>query len=161
MGLLHQILGHRPTRSILDKDTANVWQDIDLRVDPDPFCISRQISTINKRSCSKTPLKSKTPYKQFFVYIIPATSSKILTDDTNFDNYLLFVDDYSIIPKLCVMENITTEEFIDRLDIFQEIFVKVHEFGWSYVKIIETDAATQFSSKDFHQFFLHMGYNFH
>ena len=35
--ILHQILGHRSTRSIVAGDTTNVWQDIELRVDPYPF----------------------------------------------------------------------------------------------------------------------------
>ena len=35
--LLHQILGHRSTRSFLAGDTANFWEDVELRIDPDPF----------------------------------------------------------------------------------------------------------------------------
>ena len=35
--LLHHILGHRSTRSLLAGDTDNVWEDIELRIDPDPF----------------------------------------------------------------------------------------------------------------------------
>ena len=35
--LLHQILGHRSTRSILDGNTANVWEDVELRIYPDTF----------------------------------------------------------------------------------------------------------------------------
>ena len=35
--LLHQRLGHRSTRSLLAGDTANFWEDIELRIDPDPF----------------------------------------------------------------------------------------------------------------------------
>ena len=42
--LSHQRLGHRSTRSLLAGDTANVWDDVDLRIDPDPFCTSYQIS---------------------------------------------------------------------------------------------------------------------
>ena len=38
--LLHQILGHRSTRSLIAGDTANVWEDVELRIDPDPFCTS-------------------------------------------------------------------------------------------------------------------------
>ena len=60
-------------------DTANLWQDIELRIDPDPFCTSFQISTINKKARSETPLKAKTPFKWVFMDIIPATSSKSLT----------------------------------------------------------------------------------
>ena len=35
--LLHQRLGHRSTRSLLDGDTANVWEDIELIIHPDPL----------------------------------------------------------------------------------------------------------------------------
>ena len=47
--LLHHILGHRSTRSFLSGDTANVWEDIELRIYPYPFCTSCQISSMNKR----------------------------------------------------------------------------------------------------------------
>ena len=84
--LLHQVLGQIYTRSILVGYTENLWQDIDIRLDPDPFCIPCQISTINKKAISKTPLKSKTPFKGVFMKIIPATSSKSITKDTTFSN---------------------------------------------------------------------------
>ena len=35
--LLHHRLGNRSTRSLLAGDTANVWEDIDIRIDPNPF----------------------------------------------------------------------------------------------------------------------------
>ena len=35
--LLHQRLGHRSTRSLLDGDTANVWEYVELIIDPYPF----------------------------------------------------------------------------------------------------------------------------
>ena len=47
--LLHQILGHRSTRSLLAGDTANVWEDAELRIDLDPFFSSFQISSMKKR----------------------------------------------------------------------------------------------------------------
>ena len=47
--LLHQILCHRSTRSLLAGDTANVWEYIELRIYPDPFCTSCQISSMNKK----------------------------------------------------------------------------------------------------------------
>ena len=61
--------------------------------------------------------------------IIPATSPISLTRETNFSNYLLIVDAYSKIPKLYGMERITNEEVMDKLDMFQAIFVKVDKFG--------------------------------
>ena len=83
--------------------------------------------------------------------IIPAISSKISTKDTTFINYLLIVDAYSKIPKLYGMENINTEEVMDKLDMFQEIFGKVDEFGWWDMERIKTDADTQFTSKEFQE----------
>ena len=46
--ILHQGLGHRFTRSLLAGDTANVWEDIDLRIDSETFFISCQISSMKK-----------------------------------------------------------------------------------------------------------------
>ena len=57
--LLHQILGHRYTRSLLAGDTANVWEDIELRIDPDLFCTSCQIYSMHKKGKSKNPLNPK------------------------------------------------------------------------------------------------------
>ena len=63
LGLLHHILGHRYTISLMAGDTANFWQDIELRIDPDPFCTSYQISSMNEKSGSKNPLKPKAHFK--------------------------------------------------------------------------------------------------
>ena len=56
---------------------------------------------------------------------ISAISYKSLPKHTNFANYFLIVDAYSNIPKLYGMENITTEEVMDKLDMFQSRFVKL------------------------------------
>ena len=61
--------------------------------------------------------------------VIPSTAPKSLTNDTNFKNYLLIVDDYSKITKLNGMENITTAEVLDKLDMFQSRFGKIDQFG--------------------------------
>ena len=92
LDLLHQILGHISTRSLFDEDTSNVWEDIELRTDPYPFCTSCQISSMNKKARSKNPLKPKSPFKWFFMDIIRSTAPKSLTSDTSFSNYLLIVD---------------------------------------------------------------------
>ena len=110
------------TRSLLAGYTAHVWKNIKLRIYPDPFCILCHIYTINKKPRLNTPLNTKTPLKWVFMYIIPDISSKNLTRDTIFSNYLLVVDAYSKIPKLYGMENINTEEVIDKLYMFQSIF---------------------------------------
>ena len=61
--LLHLILAHRSTRSLLAGDTANVWEDVEFRIYPDPFCTSCQISSMNKKIRSKIPLNPKAPFK--------------------------------------------------------------------------------------------------
>ena len=85
---LHQILGHRSTRSLIVGDTDNFWEDIELRIYPDPFCTSFQISSMKKKARSKNILKPKAPLWWFFMDIIPATAPKSLKSDTNFSNCL-------------------------------------------------------------------------
>ena len=85
---------------------------------------------MNKKVRSKLPLKTKAPFKWVFMDIIPATTPKSLTNDTNFQNYLLIVDAYSKIPKLYGMENITTAEVMDKLDMFYSRFGEIDQFGW-------------------------------
>ena len=43
--LLHQILGHRSSRSFMSGDTANVWEYIEPRIYPELFCTSRLLFT--------------------------------------------------------------------------------------------------------------------
>ena len=43
--LMHQRLGHRSARSLIAGDTANVWEDSEPKIDPDPFCTSCKISS--------------------------------------------------------------------------------------------------------------------
>ena len=74
---------------------------------------------MNKKARSKLPLKPKVPFKWVFMDIIPYTAPKSLTNDTNFKNDLLIVDAYSKIPKLYGMENITTAEVLDKLDMWR------------------------------------------
>ena len=72
-------------------DTANVWEDLELRIDPDPFCTSCKISSMNKKDGSKIPLKPKAHFKWVFMDIIPSTAPKSLTKDTTFSNYLMIL----------------------------------------------------------------------
>ena len=80
--LLHNRLGHISTRSLLAGDTANVWEDVELRIYTYPFCTSCQISSMNKKARSKIPLKPKAPSKWFFMGIVPSTAPKRLTSNT-------------------------------------------------------------------------------
>ena len=104
---------------------------------------------MNKQARSKIPLKPKAPFKLVFMDIVPSTTPKPLTSDTTFSNYLLIVDAYSKIPKLYGMEKLTTEEVMDKLDMFQSRFEKIDQFGWWDLEIISADAGTQFTSTEF------------
>ena len=60
--------------------------------------------------------------------IIQSTAPKSLTIDKTFSNYTLIVDAYSKITKIYVMEKITTEEVMDKLDMFQYRLGEIDEF---------------------------------
>ena len=47
------------------------------------------------------------------------------------------------------MEKITTEEVMDKLDMFQSRFVKIDQFGWWDLEIISADVGTHFTSTEF------------
>ena len=82
--LLHKRLGHISTRLLLAGNTANVWEEVELIIDPDPFCTSCKISSMNRKARSKVPLNPKAPFKWVFMDIIPSTAPKSLTSDTIF-----------------------------------------------------------------------------
>ena len=85
---------------------------------------------MEKKDRSKIPLKPKASFKWVFMDIIPSTAPKSLTNDTTFSKYLLIVDAYSKIPKLYGMENVTTVEVMDKLDMFHSRFGRIDQFGW-------------------------------
>ena len=62
--------------------------------------------------------------------IVPSIAPESLTSYTTFPNYLLIVDAYSKVIKLFDMDKITTEEVMDKLDMFHSRFGKIDEFGW-------------------------------
>ena len=81
--------------------------------------------------------------------IVPSTAPKILTSETTFSKSLLFDDAYSKIPILYGMEKITTEEVMDKLDIFQSRFGKIDQFECWDLERISADAGKQFTSTEF------------
>ena len=81
-----------------------------------------------------------------FTDTIPIISSKSLTKDTNFANLILIVGAYSIITKLYGMENIATEEVMDKIYIFQASLRKVENICLWDTEIIQTNAGKNFNS---------------
>ena len=49
------------------------------------------------------------------------------------------------------MENITTAEVMDKLDMFQSRFGHFDQFGWWDLERISADAGTQFTLTDFNE----------
>ena len=81
--------------------------------------------------------------------IIPSIAPKCLTSDRKISNYLLIVDAYSKIPKLYGMEKISTEEVMDKMDIFQSRSGNIGKCGWWDLERISADAGSQFTSTKF------------
>ena len=104
---------------------------------------------MNKKARSKIPLKPRAPFKWGFMDIIPSTAPKSLTNDTTFSNYLLIVDAYYKIPKIYGIENITTKEVMEKLDMFQSRFGQMDQFGRWDLEIISSDAGTEFTLTEF------------
>ena len=67
---------------------------------------------------------------------------------------------YSKIPKLYGMENTTTAEVMDKLDMFQNRFEKIDQFGWWDLEIISADAGKQFTSTEFKEECKTCGFHF-
>ena len=65
-------------------DTENVWKNIELVIYPNPYFSSFQISSMNKKARSKNTLKLKAAFKWVSMDIIPETSPKRLTSESNF-----------------------------------------------------------------------------
>ena len=59
---LHQRLSHVSIISTLSGDTANVWDNIELKIDPYYFYTSCHIFSMNKKARSKNPLNTKAPF---------------------------------------------------------------------------------------------------
>ena len=47
------------------------------------------------------------------------------------------------------MENVTTTEVMDKLDVLLSIFGKIDQFGWWDLERISADAGTQFTLTEF------------
>ena len=102
-----------------------------------------------QKSWVQKSIKVKGDFQVGFMDIIPATAPKGLTSQTTLSNNFLIFDSYSKISQIYGMERITTEEVMDKLDMFQSIFEKIDKFGWWYLEIFSADASTQLTSMEF------------
>ena len=84
-----------------------------------------------------------------FMDIITPTFQKILTSETTFSKIYFNLLSILKTPKIYGMERITTEEVMDKLDMFLASFGKIDKFGCWDLEIIPADACTQFTSTEF------------
>ena len=68
-----------------------------------------------------------------------------MKSDSTFSNYLLIVDAYYKIPKLYGMENISTEQVMDKVYMFQSRSGKIDKLGWWGSEKTSADAGKQFT----------------
>ena len=136
--LLQHISGHRSTILLMARYTANVLQDIECWIYPDPFCTSCQISSMNKKAKSKNPLNPKVPSKWVFMDIIPETATKSLISETTFSNDILMFD--AQFKKKYGMDIAITEEAMDKLDTLQYRLGKIDKFDQQYLEKKSVDA---------------------
>ena len=73
-------------------NNSNVCNDIELKIDPDPFCTPCLIFSMNKNSMSKTPLKPKAALNFVLWMLFQQQHQFFLTSDTTVSSYLLIVD---------------------------------------------------------------------
>ena len=130
---MHQRLGYRYTTSLLAGDTVNVWQDIEIRIDPYIFRTSCQISTINKSLdqvylWSPRHLSNGCSFTSYQLHLPIVEQKKLL--------FWLFLNFVCLFQTSKALQNwkINTLGFMEKLDMFQELCGKINEFGWWYYR---------------------------
>ena len=107
-------------------------------------CI-QQKDQINEDGDPTTTYKLATGTKALVSQLCVLFFSYVVREATvNFDKKALNMR-HKTQNGFCGMEKITTEEVMDKLDIFQFRSGKIDEFGWWYLEIISADVGTQFT----------------
>ena len=113
-----------------------LWQDIEVWIDTELFCTSCQINSTNKKVRYKNQLKPKARFKWVLWTLFQKHHQMFWQVKLHLVIIfnILVVDACSKIPKLYGVEKLLLKKVIDRLDMFQFIFVKIDEFCWCYLK---------------------------
>ena len=94
-----------------------------------PPVFSQQSDSFNEQKGSiKKIIENKVTFQVGFYGYNTINSTKKFDKQEYFSNYHLIVCAYSKSPKIYDMEIITTEEVIDKLDMFQSRFGKIRLF---------------------------------
>ena len=143
----------RPSRALLAASSAEVWNDLTIRMSPDSDCISCRISTIKATARIKhqsTPVTK--PGQVIYVDILPPVSADSLTPKSNFPALLILVDAFSRFTRIIGMPSKSSQSVITALSTFAAEHRLIRGFTFWDIEKIKSDAGTEFTSQEFEQF---------
>lgn len=90
--------------------------DIDLRINPHPFCTSCILASIITKAHLKELMIKERALKSIYMDVISSRYRQGLTSKTNIKSYLLMVNTHIRFPKLYGLEETNTKAIIDKQD---------------------------------------------
>ena len=150
--LMHKRLGHRATKSILLAENANLYSDIKIIPDQDPFCTTCKLSTI--RAQDRGPVAEARhdtkPGQILYLDAQPNMAKQALTKRDYYHDYLNVVDAKSRLFRLIGLHATATKDVTQALE---EWAVENKPFtGYAlteHCEEIHVDAGPQLVSEEF------------
>jgi transposase InsO family protein len=156
--LLHQRLGHRKCRALLDASEHGVWADTMVPMGPEEECISCEISTARASYRNKEPhTGGNYPGEYIFLDILHPVVPVGLTRDSTFPFYLILVDAYSRYACIYGIKDKSSACMIDTLTCYQADHGHVGNYMYLDIARIRADSGTQFTSEEFREHFWKAG----
>jgi hypothetical protein len=148
--LLHQRLGHRKCRALLDASEHGVWADTLVHMGPEEECVSCDISTARASNRNKEAHTGGLyPGEYVFLDILHPLVPVGLTRDSTFAFSLILVDAYSRYACIYGMLDKSSSCVIDTLLRFQADHGHIGNYGYLDIARIRADSGTQFTSQEF------------
>ena len=155
--ILYKRLGHRSIKTLLSANKDEVWNDVELQLQPDIISTSdHHIATIRKKARNKysEPDEKMLPGQKLCMDLISSPSKIGITPETSFPFYLLIVDGYSRMPKLAGLLHTTADDIIRAIQLIrtQLLQIKTPTTDISIPERIQADFGSIFTSKAFLDF---------
>jgi len=145
----------RPSRALLAASSAEVWNDLSIRMSPDSDCISCRISTMKATARIKHPSTPVSkPGQVIYLDILPAVSDDSLTPKSYFPDLLILVDAFSRFTRVIGMSNKSTKSITAALSVFAAEHRLISSVKLWKIEKIKGDAGSEFNSTEFEQFCL-------
>jgi transposase InsO family protein len=143
----------RPSRALLAASSAEVWNDLSIRMSPDSDCISCRISTMKATARIKHPSTPVSkPGQVIYLDILPAASDDSLTPKSYFPALLILVDAFSRFTRVIGMSNKSTKSVTAALSVFAAEHRLISSVKLWKIEKIKGDAGSEFNSTEFEQF---------